>query len=135
VEARIADADASFVGRLVSSREASTPGERYYRFVVDQQVKGPVGREVEVLAPPLTDVQERPLALDVAVGVFARLDGATFRTDSCSLIDPGTLLATADEPRGTGIKVAIGLVILAVVLGYSLLRLRRRRRDDAHPAA
>ena len=136
VEARIAGADAVFVGRLLSTRAATQPGERIYRFVVDQQVKGPLGREVELAAPPLTDAKGTPLARDVAVGVFATLDGATFRTGSCSLIDPGTLLATADEPRGGAIKVVIGLAILALVLAYSLRRLRRRSRTDGtHPAA
>ena len=40
-------------------------------------------------------------------------------TGSCSLVDPASLLATADEPRGTWIKVAIGVVILGIVLAYS----------------
>jgi hypothetical protein len=127
VEARIADADAVFVGRLLSARPSARPQERFYRFTVDQQVKGPLGAEVEVLAPRLTDARGTRLARDVAVGVFATLEGATFRTGSCSLIDPGTLLATADEPRGGAIKVAIGMVILGVVLAYSVWRLRRRR--------
>jgi hypothetical protein len=135
VEARIDGADAVFVGRLLSARAATRPGERFYRFVVDQRVKGPLGHEVEVLARPLTDARGTPLARDVAVGVFATLDGATFRTGSCSLIDPGTLLATADEPRGGGIKVAIGLVILALVLAYSVRRLRRRNRSAGTPPA
>jgi hypothetical protein len=45
------------------------------------------------------------------------------------LSDPGTLLATSDEPRGNGIKVVVGLVILALVLAYSVRRLRQRRAE------
>jgi hypothetical protein len=102
---RLAASDVAFVGRVVSSR----PGEsgRVYRFVVDQKVKGPVGREIAVRAPALTDAEGTPIVRDVAVGVLARLRGAEVVSDSCSLSDPGTLLATFDEPRGNAIKVSI----------------------------
>ena len=37
----------------------------------------------------------------------------------------------SDEPRGNGIKVVIGLLILAAVLAYSIRRLRHRRAQLA----
>ena len=77
-----------------------------YRFDVAQAVKGPLGGEVEIRAPELVDADDKPVANGVDAGVFAMLDGATFTTDSCGLTDPGALLAEADEPRGTWIKVA-----------------------------
>ncbi|HEU0337541.1 MAG TPA: hypothetical protein VFR43_13345, partial [Gaiellaceae bacterium] len=53
--------------------------------------------------------------------------GAAWVTGSCSLAEPGALLSAADEPKGNWIKLLIGLVILALVLAYSLRRLRRRQ--------
>lgn len=130
LEDRIEAAEAAFVGRVVSQR-ATGDGRRTYRFVVDQPVKGPVGREIEVRAARLTDANGTPLAPDTAVGVLLERDGAVWLTASCSLTDPGALLSTADEPKGDWIKIVIGLVILAVVLAYSLRRLRARRLGDA----
>lgn len=126
LDERIAQADAAFVGRLRSERP-EPGGSTAYRFLVDQRVKGPLGREVEVRAAALTDAAGEPVPRDVAVGVLARRDGATWVTDSCSLVEPGALLSAADEPKGNWIKVLIGLVILALVLAYSVRRLRRRQ--------
>ena len=128
VRERIDEADAAFVGTLVSSRPAGD-GERVYRFDVAQAVKGPVGGEIEVRAPVLVDAADKPVANGVDVGVFALLDGATFTTSSCGITNPAGLLAEADEPRGGWIKLLIGAGILASVLAYSLTRLRRRPRQ------
>ena len=126
---RIAGADVAFVGRVVSERPDGG-GEQVYRFAVDQAVKGPLGAEVEIHAVRLTDLDDRPIAVDAPVGVLASTgDGGNLITSSCSLVEPGSLLAATDEPRGMWIKIAIGLVILAAVLAYSWHRLRRRRRD------
>lgn len=126
IRARIDEADAAFVGTLVAERPAEGE-ERFYRFEVGQAVKGPVGAEIEVRAPVLVDANDRPVGPGVDAGVFARLDGATFTTDSCGLTDPSALLAEADEPRGGWIKLLIGAVILAAAVMYALARLRRRR--------
>jgi hypothetical protein len=134
-EQRLAGADVAFVGRIVAERRAAG-GRRVYRFAVDQRVKGPIGSEVEVQAVPLTDLDGRPIAHDRAIGVLASAQsGGTLVTGSCSLVDPASLLATADEPRGMWIKIAIGLVILGAVLAYSWRRLRQRRHelDEARP--
>ena len=125
IRERIDRADAVFVGTLLSSR--SSGDERIYRFDVAQPVKGPLGSEVEIRAPELVDASDKPIANGVDAGVFAMLDGATFTTDSCGLTNPGAVLAEADEPRGTWIKVLIGIAILGAALAYSLTRLRRRR--------
>jgi hypothetical protein len=125
IRERIDEAEAVFVGTILSSRPQGD--ERIYRFDVAQAVKGPLGGEVEIRAPVLVDADDRPVANGVDAGVFAMLDGATFTTDSCGLTDPGALLAEADEPRGTWIKVVVGIAILAAALAFSLLRLRRRR--------
>ena len=46
LDERLAEVDAAFVGRVTAERAA--PSGTVYRFVVDQKVKGPIGREVEV---------------------------------------------------------------------------------------
>ena len=125
IRERIDAADAVFVGTVLSSRPQGD--ERIYRFDVAQAVKGPLGTEVEIRAPELVDANDKRVANGVDAGVFATLDGATFTTDSCGLTDPAALLAEADEPRGTGIKVLIGIAILVAALVYSLTRLRRKR--------
>jgi hypothetical protein len=125
MQARIDAATAVFAGTLVSSRPDGA--ERMYRFEVVQPIKGPLGSEIEIRAPELVDADDRPVLPGADAGVFATLDGATFTTDSCGLTDPGVLLAEADEPRGTWIKVLVGVGILAAALAYSITRLRRRR--------
>jgi hypothetical protein len=131
LDERLRAADAAFVGRVVDERRGVGEG-RVYRLVVDQRVKGPVGREVEVhAAGPLVDANDNPVLRDEALGVLADLDGATLVTESCLLTDPGALLSVSDEPRGNAIKIVIGLVILALVLAYSVRRLRRRKVELA----
>jgi hypothetical protein len=130
LDERLAEVDAAFVGRVTAER--SVPGGTLYRFVVDQKVKGPIGREVEVRAvQPLVDATDKPIVRDEALGVLANLDGAELVTESCLLNDPGTLLATSDEQRGNAIRVVVGLVILSAVLAYSIRRLRHRRAELA----
>ena len=127
LEERLAAADAAFVGRVTDERLVPDDAT-VYRFVVDQKVKGPVGRQVEVMsALPLVDAADKSVVHDEAIGVLANLDGARLRTDSCLLTDPGALLSVSDEVRGNGIKVVIGLVILAGVLAFSIRRLRNRQ--------
>ena len=131
LEERLRAADAAFVGRVTDERPGTGEG-RSYRFVVDQRVKGPVGREVEVRAEErLVDARDEPVVYDEALGVLAELDGATLVTESCLLTDPGALLSVSDEPRGNAVKIVIGLVILALVLAYSVRRLRRRQAQPA----
>lgn len=127
LEERLDAADVAFVGRVTDERPAAAGDGVVYRFVVDQRVKGAVGREVEVHAAlPLVDAADQPLVRDEALGVLAGLDGARIETESCLLTDPGALLSTSDEPKGDAIKIVIGLGILGLVLAYSVRRLRKR---------
>jgi hypothetical protein len=128
LEERLAAADAAFVGRVVEERPAAGGNGLVYHFVVDQRVKGPVGREVDVLAAErLVDADDDPLVHDEALGVMANLTGAQLTTESCLLTDPGALLSVSDEARGTWIKIVIGLAILGLVIWYSIRRLRVRQ--------
>jgi hypothetical protein len=121
---RLAAADVSFVGSIVESRPAGD--ERLTTFQVDKAVKGELTDQVVVVSGPLVDAGGNAIDGDIDVGVFATLEGGTYRTDSCGLVDPSLLLEAADEPRGGAVKLLVGFVILAAVLGFALLRLRRR---------
>ena len=131
LDERLSEVDVAFVGRVTAERP--TPGGgRSYQFLVDQTVKGPVGREIDVDARTrLVDATDKPLVHDEALGVLANLDGARVVTEPCLLTDPGTLLSVSDEPKGNAIRLLIGILILAAVLAYSVRRLRHRRRDLA----
>jgi hypothetical protein len=117
----------------VTAERPSTAGAgRVYEFVVDQNVKGPIGREVDVdSAMRLVDATDKPIVHDEALGVLANLDGARLVTEPCLLTDPGALLSVSDEPKGNAIRLLIGILILVAVLAYSIRRLRLRGRDGA----
>ncbi len=124
VAQRLDDADVSFVGSIVDERPVGD--ERLITFTVDKAVKGDLPDQVVVVSEPLVDVDGNAVGGDRDVGVFAQLEGGTYRTDSCGLVDPSLLLEAADEPRGGAIKLLFGFAILAAVLTYALVRLRRR---------
>ena len=131
LDERLSEVDVAFVGRVTAERPTADGG-RSYQFLVDQTVKGPVGREIDVDAQTrLVDATDKPLVHDEALGVLANLDGARVVTEPCLLTDPGTLLSVSDEPKGNAIRLLIGILILAAVLAYSVRRLRHRRRDLA----
>jgi hypothetical protein len=89
-------------------------------------VKGDIGDSVVVRIPVRTVNGGQRIPLDVAAGILANRAGATWFTTRCGITDPGAVLATVDEPKGNAIKLTIGVLILGAVLGYSLLRLRRK---------
>jgi hypothetical protein len=69
--------------------------------------------------------------MDKAIGLLLTKapDGA-WLASACSVVAPGPLVAEGGEPRGGVIKVGIGIVILALVLGWALLRLRQGKRPN-----
>ncbi|HXG76824.1 MAG TPA: hypothetical protein VNJ53_09655 [Gaiellaceae bacterium] len=126
-------ADAAVVGRVVEARAGELRGApvRLLTVEVDQRVKGRgLDDPLVVRSPARTDcdldVPER-----VAVGLLLELapDGAWLGT-ACSVVEAGALVAAGGEPRGGPIKVALGLVILALVLAWAVLRLRRGTRPQ-----
>lgn len=128
LEARIAEADTAFVGRSTGSRLVAGGGipQRIYTFEIDQAVKGDLGATAEVRIPIKASNGGQAVPLDVAAGILASpVDGLLFTT-RCGITDPGALLASVDKPQGNAIKLGVGAIILLLVLGYSLVRLKRR---------
>ena len=129
---RLDESDAAIVGRVVSERPADVQGAsvRLLTVEVDQRVKGDVDRTLVVRSPSGTDCDVE-VPMDKAIGLLLTTspDGA-WLASACSVVAPGPLVAEGGEPRGGVIKVGIGIVILALVLGWALLRLRRGKRPN-----
>jgi MYXO-CTERM domain-containing protein len=132
IEERLDDADAAVVGRVVSDRAWEVEGgplSRRLTVRVEQRVKGDVDETLFVLAPSGTDCDVE-ISLEKTTGLLlTRARGGEWFASACSLVAPGELVAAGGEPRGTVIKVAIGLVILGLVLAWAF----RRRARGARP--
>lgn len=129
---RLDESDAAVVGRVVATRPAEVEGAAVTLLTVDvdQHVKGDVGRSLVVRSPRGSDV-DVDVAMDKAVGfLLSRAPDGTWLASACSVVGPGFLVAEGGEPRGGVIKVGIGMVILALVLGWALVRLRKGKRPD-----
>ncbi len=129
---RLDEADAAIVGRVVAERSGEVQGApvRLLTVEVDQRVKGDVDRTIVVRSPSGSDCDVE-VPLDEAIGLLLTTSPeGTWLASACSVVDPGPLVAEGGEPRGGVIKVAIGIVILALVLGWALLRLRKGKRPS-----
>jgi hypothetical protein len=129
---RLDESDAAIVGRVVAEREGQVQGDpvKLLTVDVDQHVKGDLGGTIVVRSPSGSDCDvEVPLREAVGLLLTKGADGA-WLASACSVVEPGRLVVEGGEPRGGVIKVGIGVVILALVLGWALLRLRRGKRPD-----
>jgi hypothetical protein len=129
---RFDEADAAFVGRVVASHAGEVKGApvRFLTFDVEQHVKGDLGSTVVVRTPLHSDcglVAPKGRAIGL---LLTGIPGGGWAASACSVVAPGPLVAEGGQPRGTLIKVGIGLMVLALVLGWSLLRLRKGKRPD-----
>jgi MYXO-CTERM domain-containing protein len=131
LEERFDEADVAFVGRYESERPGEVGGQRValVTVAVEQRVKGDVEGTVVVRSPSGSDCDLKlPAGRSVGLLLTSAPDG-TLLGSACSIVEPGELVAVGGEPRGGVIKVAIGLVILALVLAWAL----RRRARGARP--
>ena len=129
---RLDEADAAVVGRVVDTRPAEVEGAAVTLLTVDvdQHVKGDVGGSLVVRSPRGSDV-DVDVAMNKAVGfLLSRAPDGTWLASACSVVGPGFLVVEGGEPRGGVIKVGIGIVILALVLLWALLRLRKGKRPN-----
>ena len=100
--------------------------QRLYRFKVDQEVKGDLGRTVDVRIPVRPSNGGQVVALDVAAGMLINRVGGGWFTTRCGITDPGVVLAEVDQQKGNPIRLVIGILILGAVLTYSIRRVKRR---------
>jgi hypothetical protein len=138
VKDKLEGADVAFVGTVLAVEPVAASGGialSDYRFDVLHGVKGEVGKQATLRAAKLVDLdlQEVTAGSKVAIGVLASRENGRLVTSSCSLVDPGSLLGAADEPKGGAIKVLIGLAIAGIVVLYSVRRLRRRQVTRSRP--
>jgi len=129
LDERLDDADAAVVARLVEVRETSSfPPQRTLSFEVDQRVKGDIEETFELRSSAQTDC-ELDVEEDVPVGLLlTRKPGGEWQGTTCSIVGAGDLVAEGGEPRGGGVKIVIGLLILALVLSWALRRKARGTR-------
>jgi hypothetical protein len=128
IQERIDAADAAFVGRLLEVRGTT------YVYDNDRTIKGVLGERVLVTSGR-SEAQcgLRRSPADEEVGLLLTRAGAGWASSLCAQTTAGELLAVDDDPPGQAIRLVVGVVIIVAVLGYSVLRLRRRRagRDAA----
>ena len=120
------------VGRVVAEREGTVKGAAVTLLTLDveQHVKGDFGQTLEVRTPSGSDCDVE-VPLDKTIGLLlARAPDGAWLASACSVVAPGPLVAEGGKPRGTLIKVLVGVVILALVLLWALLRLRKGARPD-----
>jgi hypothetical protein len=120
------------VGRVVAERAGDVRGAsvRLLTVEVDQRVKGDVERTLVVQSPSGTDC-DVAVPMDTAIGLLlTRSPDGAWLGSACSVVEPGPLVAEGGEPRGGVIKVGIGIVILALVLGWALRRRARGTRPS-----
>ena len=133
LEERLDRADAAVVGRVVREAEGELNGapQRLLTVEVDQRVKGDVERTIVVRSPSRTDCELR-LQRDTAVGLLLTRGAREneWLGSTCSVVEAGALVVVGGEPRGGGIKVAVGVVVLLLVLALSFVRLRRGSRPE-----
>ena len=132
VEERLDDADAAVVARVVSERVGDLNGapQRFLTLEVEQRVKGDVESAPVVRTPSGTDC-DVSVPRDEPTGfLLTRAPEGGWLATLCSMVEPGPLVAAGGEPRGGPIKVAIGALILALVLGFAVLRLRKGSRPE-----
>jgi len=125
ISERIDAADAAFVGRLLEVRGTS------FVYDNDRTIKGEL-RERVVVTSPGSAAQcglTRP-PKDELVGLLLTRAGSGWSSSLCAQTTAGELLSVDDDLPGQRIRLAVGVVILIAVLGYSLIRLRRRRQRE-----
>ena len=134
--ARLAAADAAFVGRLYGAEPvAGRAGQVDYFFFVDQVVKGDLPRQIVVRSGVGRDALGFSLERDVASGVLVEREGGVWVGGLCGQVTPSQLVeATRDE------DVAVvnwgGIAVGVLVLGagaYFLAREWRRKRYRPAP--
>lgn len=131
LDERLDAADAAVVARLIEVRKTlSFPPQRTLAFEVDQRVKGDIAERFDIESSAQSDCD-----LDVEEGVpvgllLTRGPGGEWQGTACSIVGAGELVAEGGEPRGGGIKIVIGLLILALVLSWALRRKVRGTRPE-----
>lgn len=137
-ETRIDEADGAFVGRVLDEKRIATG--YLYRFAVVESLKARdiIGTQIDVSSPDRLLNPEGEALIgypDLDVGVMFSTVGTTPSMTRCDLVPPLDLVSAIDEPRGNGIKVVIGIVMLLAVLLYSTVRLKRKQLREQQGAS
>jgi hypothetical protein len=132
----LAQADAAFVGTLVSRRPVSPPGPGptlstdpdIFTFRVDESVKGGLSGEVEVRSARSGASCGLEVGVGQQAGLFLRRDGNTWHSNLCWQVAPSALLDAGrplPAPNGRG---PVRLLVGGEFTGARLLALDGRGR-------
>lgn len=130
LDERLDQSDAAVVARYVADDARTSPPRGVLTFEVEQRVKGDLQGSIQVRTPSGSDCELEVQEGQVIGLLLTRMPSGEWLGTACSTVDPGRLVAAGGEPRGGGIKIVIGVVILGLVLLFALYRLRRGSRPD-----
>ena len=127
-------ADAAFVGRLERTVEVADVPERLdYVFVVDQVVKGELGRRVSVRSGVGQEALGFSLERDVATGILLNRENGLWLGGLCGQVTSSELVEATREDEQ--IVNWGGIVVGVLVLGAGAYVLRRKLvRNRYRPA-
>jgi len=128
--AKLVASDAAFVGRLL--RTERVPGARDrldYVFLVDQVVKGSIGREVRVRSGIGAAGLGFSVRRDEATGVLLNRDRGLWFGGVCGQVTAGELVAATreDAPIVNWGGIVIGVLVLGAGLYFCIRQVRRKR--------
>ena len=133
--AKLDASDAAFVGRLLrTERVSGVRNSLDYVFLVDQVVKGKLGREVSVRSGIGTAGLGFSVRRDEATGVLLNRDRGLWFGGVCGQITAGELVqATRDEdaPIVNRGGIAVGVLVLGAGAYFCARQLRRKRYRPA----
>jgi hypothetical protein len=133
--AKLDASDAAFVGRLL--RTERVPGVRDrldYVFLVDQVVKGDLGREVRVRSGIGAAGLGFALRPDEATGVLLNRDRGLWFGGVCGQVTAGELAEATREEDAPIVNwggIVVGVLVLGAGLAFCIRQLRRKRYRPA----
>jgi hypothetical protein len=130
---RLDDADAAFVGKVISTKRTELRGQPELLLTIDvqQRVKGRGLHDPEIVRAPLHTSCDVHVRRNRTVGwLLTKASDGTLLATTCSIAGPAALVAAGGEPRGGVIKVVVGLFILGLVLLWAFRRLKRGARPQ-----
>ena len=129
--AKLDASDAAFVGRLLRTERVAGVRDRLdYVFLVDQVVKGDLGREVRVRSGIGAAGLGFALRPDEATGVLLNRDRGLWFGGVCGQVTAGALAEATREEDAPIVNwggIVVGVLVLGAGLYFCIRQLRRKR--------
>jgi hypothetical protein len=129
--AKLDASDAAFVGRLLRTERVAGVRDRLdYVFLVDQVVKGELGREVRVRSGIGAAGLGFAVRRDEATGVLLNRDRGLWFGGVCGQVSAGELAEATREEDAPIVNwggIVIGVLVLGAGLAFCIRQVRRKR--------